>query len=98
MLIIDCPWCGPRDETEFQCGGEAHIVRPDPDASSDADWADYLFFRANPRGWHREQWCHSHGCGRWFGVERHTVSYEIRRTYRLHEDAAPTARAQGGAR
>ena len=29
MLLIPCPWCGPRDETEFPCGGEAHIARPD---------------------------------------------------------------------
>ncbi len=25
MLLIACPWCGPRDETEFNCGGEGHI-------------------------------------------------------------------------
>ena len=37
MLLIHCPWCGPRDETEFRCGGEAHIARPaDPDALTDA--------------------------------------------------------------
>ena len=28
MLLIPCPWCGERDETEFRCGGEAHIARP----------------------------------------------------------------------
>lgn len=86
MLLIDCPWCGPRDQSEFACGGEAHIQRPaDPDAVSDAEWADYQFFRTNPRGWHAEQWCHSHGCGRWFNAERHTVTYEIRRTWRLDD-------------
>ena len=43
MLQIKCPWCGPRDQTEFSYGGEAHIVRPgDPYALSDEDWADYL--------------------------------------------------------
>ena len=30
MLIITCPFCGPRDEVEFACGGEAHITRPLP--------------------------------------------------------------------
>ena len=36
MFLIDCPYCGERDEAEFVCGGEAHIVRPpDPDAVSD---------------------------------------------------------------
>jgi sarcosine oxidase subunit delta len=28
MLLIECPWCGPRDEIEFSYGGEAHRVRP----------------------------------------------------------------------
>jgi sarcosine oxidase subunit alpha len=51
MLLIECPWCGPREETEFSCGGEAHIARPlDPDALSDEQWGYYLFIRKNPRG------------------------------------------------
>ena len=84
MLLIVCPWCGPRAETEFSYGGEAGIVRPpDPDALSDAEWADYLFNRANPRGAHRELWNHAHGCRRWFGVERDTVTYRIKRSYTL---------------
>ena len=83
MLLIECPWCGPRAEIEFTCGGEAHIERPaDPGALDDAAWADYLFMRTNPKGPHREQWCHTHGCRQWFNVERDTVSYAIRRVYR----------------
>ena len=84
MLLIECPWCGPRAETEFSYGGEAGIVRPpDPDALSDVEWADYLFNRANPRGAHRELWNHAHGCRRWFVVERDTVTYCIERSYTL---------------
>ncbi len=91
MLLIECPWCGPRAETEFSYGGEAGIVRPaDPDALSDAEWADYLFFRANPRGAHRELWNHAAGCRRWFGVERDTVTYGIERSFVLNAaDAGP---------
>lgn len=86
MLEIHCPWCGPRAETEFSYGGEAGIVRPpDPDALTDAEWADYLFYRSNPRGWHRELWNHAQGCRRWFGVERDTVSYAIRHSYVLFD-------------
>ncbi len=86
MLMIECPWCGPRDEIEFTCGGEAHITRPaDPDALSDAEWADYLFMRTNPKGSHREQWNHSAGCRRWFNVQRHTVSYRIEAVYKVGE-------------
>ncbi len=86
MLQISCPWCGPRDQSEFTCGGEAHIVRPkNPEALSDAQWADYLFMRKNTQGRHLEQWCHSHGCRRWFNVERDTVSYHIHSVYKVGE-------------
>ena len=78
MLLIPCPWCGPRHEEEFSYGGEANIVRPrDPAASSDEEWADYLFMRKNTRGTHFEQWCHAAGCRRWFNVARDTVTNQI---------------------
>jgi heterotetrameric sarcosine oxidase delta subunit len=84
MLLISCPWCGPRDETEFSCGGEAHIERPaDPHALSDAEWADYLFMRKNTKGPYQERWVHTAGCRRWFNVARDTVSNEITAVYRM---------------
>ena len=84
MLSINCPYYGEREETEFSYGGEAGIVRPkNPDALTDIEWADYLFMRKNPRGAHKELWNHSHGCRRWFGVERDTVSYKIANVYKL---------------
>jgi heterotetrameric sarcosine oxidase delta subunit len=88
MLLIPCPWCGPRDETEFRYGGQAHIAHPpEPDALDDAAWAEYVFLRDNPKGWLRERWVHSSGCRRWFNVIRHTVTYEIARSYRPGEPA-----------
>lgn len=90
MLLVPCPICGPRPEIEFHCGGEAHIRRPDPAAASDQEWAEYLYYRTNPKGAHRERWCHQHGCGRWFNAERDTVSDQFQRTYRADE-AAPAA-------
>ena len=87
MLLINCPWCGERNETEFSYGGEAGITRPpEPSALSDAEWADYLFMRSNPRGAHRELCNHSQGCRRWFGAERDTVTYRIASTYELQSD------------
>ncbi len=86
MLLIECPWCGPREETEYSYGGEAHLVRPaDPDTASDEEWADYLFMRKNPSGRHLEQWSHSAGCRRWFNVERDTNTFEILSVYRAGE-------------
>jgi heterotetrameric sarcosine oxidase delta subunit len=86
MLLIECPYCGPRAEIEFSCGGEAHIKRPAaPDALDDAQWADYLFMRKNPRGRHFEQWVHIFGCRRWFNIERDTLTYSIAATYKIGE-------------
>ena len=83
MLLINCPWCGLREEAEFSCGGEAHIERPaQPDELSHEQWADYLFMRKNIKGDQREQWCHSAGCRRWFNAERNTVTYKFGASYR----------------
>jgi sarcosine oxidase, subunit delta len=95
MLLILCPWCGEREETEFRCGGEAHIARPaQPSTLSDDAWADYLFMRSNPKGVHVERWRHVHGCGRWFNLVRDTVSDRILAVYRMGEQP-PEAAAQG---
>ena len=86
MFLIPCPWCGERDESEFSCAGEAHIVRPlDPDALSDQEWGDYLFHRKNIKGLHREQWQHAAGCRRFFNVVRDTVTYKITTAYKIGE-------------
>ena len=78
MLQISCPYCGPRDETEFGYGGEAGIARPaEPQSLSDAEWADYLFMRNNPRGRLTELWSHTAGCRRWFSIDRDTYSSRI---------------------
>jgi len=84
MLLISCPWCGPRDEIEFSYGGEAHIARPEnPAAFSDQAWADYLFNRTNPKGPHAERWVHTHGCRRWFNMVRNTATNEILSVYEM---------------
>lgn len=84
MLLITCPHCGPREETEFACGGEAHIARPLAENSiSDAEFADYLFLRDNPKGLFLERWRHTAGCRRWFNIARDTVSHEIIEVYAM---------------
>ena len=85
MLLIPCPWCGPRDEPEFRFAGEP-AVRPASDVS-DAVWADYLYFRTNEKGFHREVWCHAGGCGQFFLLERDTLTHAIHRAVRPGEPA-----------
>lgn len=82
MLTIDCPFCGPRPEVEYAYGGQAHVGYPeDPDALSDQEWGDYLFYRDNPLGDFAERWVHSAGCRKWFNAVRDTRTYRISATY-----------------
>jgi sarcosine oxidase, subunit delta len=86
MLLIPCPWCGPREEIEFRYGGQAHIAYPtEPDSLSDEQWADFLFMRDNPSGEFDERWTHAAGCRRWFNATRDTRSHRILAAYRLEE-------------
>ena len=84
MLLIPCPYCGEREESEFHQGGEAHIERPkDPYKLTDEEWADYLFFRDNRKGVYLERWVHRHGCRRWFNVARDTATNQIVAVYEM---------------
>ena len=76
MHRIHCPWCGVRDEAEFQYQGDATVERPAPDASAE-DFFRYVYIRANPRGWHTEWWHHVGGCRQWVKVVRNTLTHEI---------------------
>ncbi len=96
MLRIPCPWCGERDQTEFQFGGQSHIARPEnPAEASDAQWADYLFYRENPKGIHYERWVHSFGCRQWFNLARDTVTHEISEAYKMGEQPAVRINGRG---
>lgn len=78
MLLIHCPHCGPRNESEFTNAGPARVTRPDDAATlGDADWVDYLTVPDNPMGWVQEKWWHARGCGTWFTLRRHTVTHLI---------------------
>jgi sarcosine oxidase, subunit delta len=83
VLLLTCPWCGPRNETEFHYGGQAHVAYPAAPADlTDQEWAEYLFYRDNTRGAFAERWVHSTGCRRWFNAVRDTVTYQVLVTYR----------------
>ncbi len=84
MLYIDCPYCGLRNETEFSCGGEAHITRPvSNDLLSKKEWSEYLFSRHNPKGVFLERWVHTSGCRKWFNLVRNTITNEIYEIYQI---------------
>ena len=78
MLLISCPYCGERNESEFVHGGPARAPRPrDPAASDDATWVDYLTVPNNPLGPVDEKWWHVRGCGAWVTLRRDTVTHQF---------------------
>ena len=79
MKIICCPINGPRPAQEFHFGGELRSL-PDPEAATDAEWADHVFHRRGEPGVKHEWWYHTPS-GTWFIAERDNQTDEIRRTY-----------------
>jgi len=78
MLRIPCPFCGPRNETEFAHGGCLKPRRPDnPGEIDEAAWIEYLTVPDNPCGPLRERWWHVRGCGQWFTLVRDTRSHDL---------------------
>lgn len=77
MLLIQCPWCGFRAETEFRCAGPVKPPRSEFTDKSDEAWLEYLYQVDNHRGILEEYWCHEKGCGEWFTLRRDTATHEI---------------------
>jgi len=74
-MRIACPHCGRRDVGEFVWSDHAPVARPpQPDAATDAQWTDFLYFRSGTPGFAQERWQHVHGCGAWFALERDTAT------------------------
>ena len=87
MLLIPCPYCGPRNQIEFTYGGDATIKRPAIDAP-ESEWYEFVYLRANPCGPLDELWLHSAGCRIWFKVRRDTRTHDILASARIDEDLA----------
>jgi sarcosine oxidase subunit delta len=100
MKIMVCPLNGPRNITEFACGGDVKPV-PDPAACSDAEWTDYLFIEDNTAGVVDEWWLHTPS-NTWFIARRNTLTDEILATMTVADyfDRRPSgvdAAGMGGA-
>ncbi len=83
MKVMPCPLNGPRNISEFACGGEVAEM-PEPGRTGDEDWADFIWMSNNTAGVVREWWCHV-PTNYWFIAERNTVSDEILKTYPADE-------------
>lgn len=76
-MLIPCPYCGPRDASEFTYSGDATIKRPEETNSNIDDWSDYVYQRKNPAGDHQDYWHHVQGCRCILLVERNTVTHTV---------------------
>ncbi|WP_309085811.1 sarcosine oxidase subunit delta [Chelativorans sp.] len=76
-MLISCPYCGPRDLSEFSYQGDASRMRPDAASTDIKAWHDYVYNRPNPAGPHREYWQHTAGCRAHLIVTRDTLTHEI---------------------
>ena len=75
-MRLNCPFCGERGIEEFSYLGDATCARPGGNAPEEA-WVDYVYFRDNPMGLHRELWLHASACRRILTVERDTRTHAI---------------------
>ena len=73
MLLIPCPHCGERDESEFDYGGRA-LALPPLDASCD-DWHAALHLGNDGAECASEYWYHAAGCERWIRLRRHLTTH-----------------------
>jgi heterotetrameric sarcosine oxidase delta subunit len=95
MMMVPCPWCGPRDAGEFRQAATEALPRPDPGQATPEQWRAYLYLRANALGWVTETWYHRMGCRRYVTLERHTETHEFRPAAPEATAAPEAARATG---
>ena len=93
MKIMQCPLNGPRNISEFQCGGEVKMA-PDAETCTDAEWAHYLFLEDNVAGEVDEWWCHL-PTSYWFIATRDTRTEDIIKTYSVSDYFKRTSQSEG---
>lgn len=76
-MLITCPYCGPRDVSEFSYQGDGNRTRPDPASTDQEAWNAYVYDRLNPAGEHNEIWQHAGGCRAHLAVTRSTLTHVI---------------------
>ena len=80
MKLMRCPINGLRPIQEFAYGGARAPAPRSSAPQTDAQWADYVFYRPGEPGVKREWWYHL-ASGTWFIAERDTHTDEIVHTY-----------------
>ncbi|WP_373475861.1 sarcosine oxidase subunit delta [Sphingorhabdus sp.] len=87
MMLIHCPHCGPRAQSEFVYERTVDSVAPANVTNDEA--MQTLFTRSNPRGVDDEIWRHTFGCRAWMVVTRHRVTNAISEVRAVGPEALP---------
>jgi sarcosine oxidase subunit delta len=97
-MLITCPYCGPRDVSEFTYQGDGNRERPQPASQNLDAWNEYVYDRLNPAGDHNEIWQHSGGCRTHVRVVRNTLTHAISSTAPARGDTRHKAASRRGAK
>jgi heterotetrameric sarcosine oxidase delta subunit len=49
-MLITCPYCGPRDVSEFTYQGDGNRTPPRPASTDQEAWNAYVYDRVNTAG------------------------------------------------
>ena len=77
MLLIPCPYCGERDESEFSYGGGSRDYPSLGEDHSINDWFQSVYFPKLDQNTLSEYWYHNAGCEQWFELKRDLVTHKI---------------------
>ena len=75
MMLVDCPHCGARAQSEFTYERTLDSIVTLDMAADEA--VRRLYERTNPRGLDDELWRHSFGCRQWLVLRRHRTTHVI---------------------
>ena len=77
MLLIPCPYCGERDESEFTYGGSSRNYPTFDEGRSISDWYQSVYLPKLHQNVLCEYWYHTAGCEQWIELKRDLCTHKI---------------------
>ena len=77
MLLIPCPYCGERDESEFSYGGGSRDYPSLGEDYSINDWFQSVYLPKLDQNTLCEYWYHNAGCEQRDDVKRNLFTHKI---------------------
>jgi len=77
MLLINCPYCGERDQSEFSYGGRIRNYPALDSSASIETWHRAIHLHDSSQTPIGEYWHHECGCEQWIEINRDVDSHEM---------------------